>query len=80
MTAAVPPKVNRTLAGLRESLFDALDKLRSGGMTSNEAKAHAEIAKQILDAARLQLTFEEAFSAKKLPEKLTEVRLVEHKP
>ena len=73
-------KTNRTLGGLRESLFEALDKLREGKLDAKQAKAHAELAAQILDAARLQLDFEDAFSKKQIDGKLREVSLVEHKP
>lgn len=69
-------QTGRTLAGLRESLFETLDRLRDGQIDPKEAATVALLAKGILDSAALQLQFEKAWSAKQIADKLRAVELV----
>ncbi len=78
--SVAPKPISRTLGGLREGLFEIFDKLRAGTIDSREAKTAADVAGQIIDAARLQLEFEGAWTAKKIGEKLKDIPLVEHQP
>jgi hypothetical protein len=81
--SAQPKKLNRTLAGVREALFDALDRLRDGTMEPTEAKATAELCKGIVESASLQLDYEKAWGQKLIGDKLRAVALVpslEHQP
>lgn len=71
-----PAKHNRTLAGLREALFEELDRLREGTSEPKKAAAIALIAKNILDSASLQLQFEKAWADKKIADKLRAIELV----
>ena len=76
-------KTTRTLAGLRESLFDAIDGLRGGTLDTETARAIAELGKGIITSASLQLDYERAWADKKISDKLRAVELVptlEHKP
>lgn len=49
------PAVERTAEGLRDALFDELNLLRSGEATTNHARALANVARLILESARLEL-------------------------
>jgi len=76
-------KTTRTLAGLRESLFEAIDALRDGSITQEQARAIAELGKGIITSAALQLDYERAWADKKIGDRLRAVELVpelEHKP
>ncbi len=48
-------KAARTAAGLREVLFDQIDRLRSGEIEPDEAKATATLAKEIVNLTRLEI-------------------------
>lgn len=71
-----PKKLNRTLAGVREALFDALDRLREGTIEPPEAKATADLCKGIVDSASLQLDYEKAWGQKLIGDKLKAIELV----
>jgi len=47
----------RTADTLRGVLFDTIDDLRSGKLDPNEARTVANIAKTIIDAARVELDY-----------------------
>lgn len=49
------PAIERTAEGLRDALFDELNLLRSGEATTGHARALANIARLILEAARMEL-------------------------
>jgi hypothetical protein len=71
-----PKKLNRTLAGVREALFDALDQMREGTLEPQHARSTVEICKGIVDAASLQLDYEKAWHEKKIGDKLRGIELV----
>lgn len=52
-----PKRAMRTSAGLRDLLFDEIDELRAGDGDPSRAMAVANIAKQILNTARVELDF-----------------------
>lgn len=52
--ASLPP-VKRTAEGLRDALFDELNLIRSGKTGTARARAVAMVARNIIDAARLDL-------------------------
>lgn len=57
-TQALAPKlppVERTAEGVRDALFDELNMLRAGQVTTAHARAVAQLARQIVEAARLEL-------------------------
>lgn len=70
-------KLTRTLAGLREALFDELDLLRSGQTDYKRAAATAALAKGILDATSLQLQYEKAWREKKVGDRLRTIELTD---
>jgi hypothetical protein len=49
------PAVERTAEGLRDALFDELNLLRSGEATTSHARALANIARLVLESARLEI-------------------------
>ena len=53
----------RTTVGLRDTLFDELDKLRSGDSTPQRASATARIASGIIQSARLEIDFQQRVQA-----------------
>jgi hypothetical protein len=73
---AQPKKLSRTLGGVREGLFDALDALRAGAIDVDQAKATSELAKTIIAAAALQLDYEQAYSAGQITAELRRIELV----
>lgn len=59
-TALVPstkplPPIERTAEGLRDALFDELNLLRAGDATTGHARALANVARLILESARLEI-------------------------
>ena len=53
----MPPKqkINRTSAGLRDALFDAIERVRDGDMAAEDAKALAGLAGQICNTVQLEI-------------------------
>lgn len=54
VSAPLPP-VERSSAGLRNALFDALDGLRNGDMNANTANATAKIADAVIATVKMEL-------------------------
>lgn len=50
-------KVKRTSQGLRDILFDELEELRSGEGDPSKAMAVANLAKQIINIAKVEMDF-----------------------
>jgi hypothetical protein len=50
-----PTKIERTSAGLRDALFDAIEKLRSGDIEAQDAKALAALSHQICATVSLEI-------------------------
>lgn len=48
-------KIARTSAGLRDSLFDALERVRDGEMMAEDAKAISMLAGQICNTVNLEI-------------------------
>lgn len=48
-------KIERTSAGLRDALFDAIEKLRQGDIEAQDAKALAQLANQICNTVSLEI-------------------------
>jgi len=49
------PRVDRSSAGLREALFDAIEKVRDGDMMAEDAKAISGLASQICNTVQLEI-------------------------
>lgn len=47
--------IKRTSAGLRDALFDAIEKVRDGDMPAEDAKAISGLAGQICNTVQLEL-------------------------
>jgi hypothetical protein len=50
-------KTNRTTQGLRDALFDEIEELRSGDGDPSKSLAVANLAKQIINTAKIELDF-----------------------
>jgi hypothetical protein len=50
-------KTNRTTQGLRDILFDEIEELRSGDGDPSKSLAVANLAKQIINTAKVELDF-----------------------
>lgn len=48
-------KIARTSAGLRDALFDAMERLRDGDMPPEDAKALAALSHQICSTVSLEI-------------------------
>lgn len=53
--AVVLPAIERSARGLRDAIFDEIDCLRAGTVTPGHARAVANLIRQCIDAARLDL-------------------------
>jgi hypothetical protein len=53
--AKVLPPIERSAEGLRDALFDELNLLRTGEATTAHARALANVARLIIETARLEL-------------------------
>lgn len=69
-------KMERTAAGLRDALFDQLERLRDRTCDSEEAKAFALLANGIIGSVEVQLKFEEMKVKGTIPQHLTEMNLI----
>lgn len=70
-----PLPLPRTLAGVRTALFEALERLRSGDLSPTEATATSGLAKEIINAAALQLKYEDAYHHGRIGKTLREIEL-----
>lgn len=48
-------KISRTSLGLRDALFDAIEKVRSGDMDPQDARAIGSLAHQICETVSLEI-------------------------
>jgi hypothetical protein len=73
-------RIERSAAGLREALFDAIDGLRSGKLDVKQSNAIATAAGTILKSIDTQVAFERLRLDKKIPGALGDMPLVSHDP
>lgn len=77
-TAAAPSAASRSrrsFAGLREGLWDMLDKQAAGNVEPNHAKAYANTAMAILKSLEVQLELERLRYGKQIPQTLDDMVL-----
>lgn len=72
----VPTKPKRTGGGLREGLFDMMERLRDGSVDVGTAKAYAALAMTICKSIEIQLEYERMKIAKELPGELGDMTMV----
>lgn len=53
--AKILPAVERSADGLRDALFDELNLLRAGEATTSHARAICNVARLIIESARLEV-------------------------
>ena len=68
--------ITRSAAGLRESLFDMLELLRTGDVDVQTAKTFAMLSMTIIKATEMQLQYEKARLENEIPTNLTDMKLV----
>lgn len=73
--AAVRKHTDRSMAGLRDTLFDVLDALRNGDMDDREAMAAAKLGETILHSAEVQMDYERLILDNKVPAVLPDMAL-----
>ena len=76
MAKAAPPNSERSAAGLRDVLFQAIDDLRSGAIDVPTANAISKAAVAILQSVDTQIEFEKLKLDSKVPGNLPEMHLV----
>ena len=47
--------ITRTSAGLRDALFDAMERLRNGDMLAEDAMAMSKLASQVCSTVKLEI-------------------------
>ena len=75
--------MSKTTADLRESLFDSIERVKSGKLSATDAKSVAELARGIVDTGRLDLEVAEHRLAVDTAEKsrdIHEVRAIDITP
>lgn len=50
--------IPRTMAGLRDNLFEALEKLRDGDLVAQDAREVANLSRVIIESVEVQHSFE----------------------
>lgn len=55
--------IKRTMAGLRDAMFDVLERVRDGRLSAKDAKEACNAARVILESIDIQMTFEASRSA-----------------
>lgn len=60
MNSTAMEPIPKTGAGLRDALFDEINMLRAGKVSTEHARALANLVRQVLDAARLDLQYRKA--------------------
>ena len=56
--AKAPKKIVRTAAGLRDALFDEMDRLRAGQSNPQQAQAVAKLACQIINSVKAEIEYQ----------------------
>ena len=70
-------RIERSAVGLREALFDQLEKLASSEISSQEASAFSKIASEIIKCTEMQLKFEKMRLESEVPSNLPAMNLGE---
>ena len=68
--------IDRTSAGLRDALFDAIEKVRDGDMLAEDAKAVAHLADKICKTVELEIEVAKLRSDPKLQQPVEPVPLM----
>lgn len=71
-----PEKIDRSAAGLRDMLFDCIEKVRAGTMEISEAQTIVKLSGTIIASANTQLEFERLRLGSEIPGTLGEMKLV----
>ena len=77
MTAPKTTQIKRSAVGLREALFDQLEKLGSSEIGPQEASAFSKLAAEIIRCTEMQLRFEKMRLESQVPSNLPSMNLGE---
>lgn len=72
----IKKRIDRSGAGLRDALFDMLERLRDRTASEQEAGVFAKVAREINESAKTQLEFEKLKLENKVPQHLSEMKMV----
>ena len=70
-------RIERSAVGLREALFDQLEKLDNSEITTQEATSFSKLAAEIIRCTEMQLRFEKMRLESQVPSNLPEMNLGE---
>lgn len=73
---SVTVETQRSMSGLRETLFSALDDLRSGKIDEKQAKSVAQLSQTILNTVSVQVEYEKLRIASEVPKILPAMDLI----
>lgn len=76
MTKPTTKIIPRSASGLRDALFDAIERLRDGNMEAEDAKEIANLSRVILDSVEVQAEFEKHVQQNELPKHLGDMAFV----
>ena len=68
--------IERSGSGLSEALFEHLEKLRDGKVDVAHSREFCNVAKSIIDLARVRLEYEKLRLASEIPANLGEMKLI----
>lgn len=68
-------KTDRTMAGLRDSLFDVMEKLQAGQIEDSTAKTYAALAMTAIKSVEVQIEYERLKLGSEVPAVLPEMKL-----
>lgn len=68
--------IQRSGAGLRDAMFDVLERVRDGRMDKAEAMAMANVARVIIESAELQMEFDANVKDDTLPPTMGDMPMV----
>ena len=76
MTKQATKIIPRSASGLRDALFDAIERVRDGSMNPEDAKEIANLSRVILDSVEVQTEFEQLVQQSEIPKHLGDMALV----
>jgi hypothetical protein len=68
--------IERSMAGLRDALFEMMEALRAGDVDEKEARTFSQLAISAIKATEVQIDYERLRLESKVPGHLPEMRLI----
>jgi hypothetical protein len=70
-----PTKIDRTMAGLRDSLFEMMEMLKAGEVEEGVARTYSQLAITAIKSVEVQIDYERLRLDSKVPGHLPEMKL-----